>query len=172
MKFALVVFVGYFFDPRIKSVKELLPEEKSTVLRADDENAVLAFAARIKASEAKSILLASPVQDGAFEGFAARVQEYLEKAGAALQVITVDTQNAAWLTQLEQPQEAEGYVLCLCNGAGNEVLSYLSGKTDVTALLVDQKKVMASTLKKAVDEVECCAYLCTLLHNVGRAYLD
>lgn len=169
---AVIVFAGYFLDPRIKSVKELLPEEKSTVLRVDDENAVLAFAARIKASEAKSILLASPVQDGAFEGFVARVQEYLEKAGAALQVITVDTQNAAWLTQLEQPQETEGYVLCLCNGAGNEVLSYLSGKTDVTALLVDQKKVMASTLKKAVDEVECGAYLCTLLHNVGRAYLD
>jgi hypothetical protein len=169
---AVVVFAGYFLDPRIKSVKELLPEEKSTVLQADAENAVLALTARIKAQDAQSILIASLTENAAFADFAERTAAYLAQSGAPVQVIAVDTNNAAWLTQLDGAEKNEGFVICLCNGASNEVLSYLSGKTDATALFVDHKKVLAKKLRAAASEVGDGAYLCTLLHNVGRAYLD
>ena len=169
---AVIIFAAYFLDPRIKSLKELLPEEKSAVLLADSENAVLALAARIKASGANRVLLAAPAADAAFAAFAERLQAYLAQTGANVNTISVDTQNAAWFAQLDQPEQAEGYTLCLCNGAGNEVLSYLAGKADMTALFVDQKKVMAKTLKAAADEIPANAYLCTVLHNIGRAFLD
>ena len=169
---AVIIFVGYFFDPRIKSVSELLPEEKSSVLVADKEDAMLSFAACLKASNAKKLLLAAPEKDEKFSDFAERVQAYLAQTGANVKTICVDTQNAAWFTQLDEIEKTEGYVLCLCNGAGNEVLSCLAAKTEVAALFVDQKAVMAKRLQAAVNGIEDNTYLCTVLHNVGRAYLD
>ena len=62
---AALIFGLYLFDPRIKSVEDVLPPSQATVLRVEDESAVLKIIARAKAIGAKSIALPTLSKDDA-----------------------------------------------------------------------------------------------------------
>ncbi len=168
-----VLFVVYLVDPRIKTVKDILPAEQWDVVCADDEDAQTNFAALAKAAGAKKLLIVTPVADELFVTWTDKLSEYLSATGAKVKKVTFEAGNAAWFNHFENAeQETADFELYLCNAAAVGVIAYVSGKADAAAVFADQKSVKAKRLKNTVECTKGCKYLCTLLHNAGRAYLD
>ena len=168
-----LLFVAYFLDPRVKTVTDLLPSDKCAVVHADRENAVADFAACIKGAEAKKVLLMAPVADSGLAAFAESLCAYLSTGEKKVNVVTFDAQDAAWMQYFDTPaSEGCDYAIYLCQNAGAGLVGYIGKQSDAAAVFADQKAVSGKKLKAAVESVKDCKYLCTVIHNAGRAYLD
>ena len=173
VKLAGLLFVAYFIDPRIKTVSDLLPTNKCAVVNADKENAVVDFAACMKSAEAKKVLLAAPVADNDLATFAESLRAYLATGEKKVSVVTFDERDAAWMQYFDAPEsESCDYAIYLCQNAGAGLVGYIGKQSDAAAVFADQKAVSGKKLKAAAESVKDCNYLCTVIHNAGRAYLD
>ena len=170
---AVLVLLLYLLDPRIKSIKELLPEGKQCVVKTADQHAVVDFVARIKGMDARSILIAAPIEDAALDAWSEQLGAYLGENGVAVQCISLCAKSGDWFRSFDEPREqGEGYTVYLCNNAETGVIAYVSAKVDATALLINHKKVRAKALCDVTEGIADDRYACTLLHSTDWAYLD
>ena len=168
-----LLFVAYILDPRIKTVSDLLPSGKCAVVNADKENAMNDFVAGIKYAEAKKLLIVAPADDEALEPFADQLCDYLKTSGKKVNKVVFGAQDAAWFQYFDGREDADfDYEIYLCRGAGAGVVGYVGKYADAAAVFADQKAISGKKLKAAVESVKDCKYLCTVIHNAGRAYLD
>ena len=170
---AVVLFVAYLADPRIKTVKDVLPEGCCSVVCADRADGVTNFAALVKAADAKKILIAAPVADALCGEWTDKLSAYLTATGAKVKKVIFEAGNPVWFNYFENAKgETADFELYVCDNAESGVVAYISRNTDVAAVFADLKAVKAKTLKATVESTDGCQYLCTLTHGAGRAYLD
>lgn len=169
---ALVIFLLYFFDPRIKSVEDILPEEKAAVLLADHEDSVLRMIAHIKLTHAKRIAVTSLSADDTYEAWTSKLVENLKKSGANVKAISFAKEDPAWMSyfQSESADDVD-YEVYLYNDDDMAIATYIASNADFSAFFVDQRKVMAKTLQKCVEHMPGDSYRCTVIHNTDRAYI-
>lgn len=168
-----LLFVAYFFDPRIKTVSDLLPSGKRAVVNADKDNAVNDLLAGLKYAEAKKLLIVAPVEDKALEAFADQLCDYLKTGEKKVNKVVFGAQDATWFRYFDDRADADfDYEIYLCQNTGAGVIGYIGKYADAAAVFADQKAVSGKKLKAAVESVKDCRYLCTVIHNAGRAYLD
>ena len=169
---AAVIFFLYFFDPRIKSVDDILPDGKSAVLLADNEDSALRMIAHIKLAQAKRIAITSLSTDDAYVTWTTRLVENLKKSGASVDVVFFSKEDAAWMRYFHsEDQSTADYEVYLYNDDDTVIASYISTHADFSAFFVDQRKVMAKTLQKSVESISGDSYRCTVIHNTDRAYI-
>lgn len=169
---AVVLFLVYFFDPHIKSVEDILPEEKATVLLGEDADSTVRAIAHIKLANAKRIAITSPCVDGAYAAWVAKLVEDLKKSGATVNVVSFSKADVAWMGYFQNQNESNAdYEVYTYNDDDTVIASYISTHADFSAFFVDQRKVMAKTLEKSVAAIGNDSYKCTILHNAGRTYV-
>lgn len=168
-----LLFLAYLLDPRIKTVADILPEDRCAVVNADAENAVIDLVASMKSAEVKKLLLAAPADDEDLEPFADKLCEYLSEGEKKVKKINFLAQDPMCLRYFDgREDEGNDYEIYLCRNVGMGLIGYVGTKADAAAVFADQKKVMGKKLKATVNSVKDCKYLCTVIHNAGRAYLD
>ncbi len=169
---AVLIFVLYLFDPRIKSVEDVLPPAKAAVLRAEDEGAAVKLMARAKLAKARRIAVVTLCQDEAYATWVEALVSYLKRSGASIKVVTFDANSADWLTYFQNSNAPiTDYELYFYNADNTEIAAYIASNADFSAFFVDQRRVMAKVLQKSVESVSGDSYSCTVIHNTDRAYV-
>ena len=95
---AVLIFALYLFDSRIKCIEDVLPAEKATALRAEDESAIIKLMARAKMAEAKRIAVLSLSPCEGYEAWMQKLEEYLKRSGANVKTVHFSTESSDWLT--------------------------------------------------------------------------
>jgi len=169
---AALIFSLYLFDPRIKSVEDVLPPEKATVLRFEDENAAVKLMARAKVAGARRIAILSLSKEDSYEKWTEHFVDYLKKSGAAVKVVSFTAQGTEWLSYFQAPTKDEADLeLYLYNEEVAGIASYIASNADMSVFFVNQRAVMAKTLQKNVEAISNNSYNCTILYNTDRAYV-
>ena len=169
---AILIFALYLFDPRIKSVEDLLPAEKATALRAEDENTIIKLIARAKVANAKRIAILSLSKDEAYEAWTEKLLDYLKKANLNVNAVTFSTENADWISYFQTHNEpVADCELFFYNEGAAGIAPYIASNADMSVFFVNQRKVMAKTFQKNVESISNDSYDCTIIHNADRAYV-
>lgn len=169
---ALLIFSLYLFDPRIKSVEDVLPPEKATVLRFKDENAAVKLMARAKVAGARRIAILSLSEEEAYEKWTESFVKYLKRSGATVKVVCFTAKGTEWLSYFQTAKESDAdYELYLYNEEVAGIAPYIAGNADMSVFFVNQRAVMAKTLQKNVAEISNDSYNCTILYNTDRAFV-
>lgn len=169
---AVLIFALYLFDPRIKSVEDVLPPAKATVLRAENEGAAVKLMARAKLAKARRIAVVTLCQDDAYAAWVDDLVSYLKKSGASIKVVTFDANSTDWLTYFQNSDAPiTDYELYFYNADNTEIAVYIASNADFSAFFVDQRRVMAKLLQKNVEGISGDSYNCTIIHNTDRAYV-
>ncbi len=177
---AVIATLVYAFDPRIKSVAYILPEDKAKVISAEKtcraDGALISLLTAVNASGTGSILLSDVNADENLKDFAGAFADFAEKTGRNVKLIELEGDNndvaLNWRGRFEGKDDGSLNVYVYDNKSKG-VLGYVSGKVSHVCLIVNQADTGAKSFTKAVDEISGAGgnYLGTLLYNITDSYV-
>lgn len=173
----VIISLVYVFDPRIKSVGYILPDDKSGVIHADkqsfSEGAYVALLTAFNKEGAKDFLIASAVKDDAVKQFSEGFADYLKSAGKQVTVKAFGENGSDWRT-FEKDNDGKDLCVYVYSDAEDGALGYLSGQVGKTCLLIDQAAVPAKKFVSAVNEITAAGgdYFGVVLFNTTDSYLE
>lgn len=173
----VIISLVYVFDPRIKSVGYILPDDKSGVIHADkqsfSEGAYVSLLTAFNKEGAKDFLIASAVKDDAVKQFSEGFADYLKSAGKQVTVKAFGENGSDWRT-FEKDNDGKDLCVYVYSDAEDGALGYLSGQVGKTCLLIDQAAVPAKKFVSAVNEITAAGgdYFGVVLFNTTDSYLE
>ena len=170
-----IVLIRYATDKRVKSVKDLLPADKSDVVTAGEDytDAYVSLAAKLNAAGVRKPLLASVYTDEFAKKFVSGFAEYCRGAGVDVKLVSFDGKETDWHEYFVKGEFAEDdNVLYLYDGADNAVIEYVSVYADGVCVLLNQGAADKKRFLGAVDSAKNGKYVCTVVYNVSESWLD
>ena len=160
--------VIYALDKKVKSVEDLLPEDKAIVLNAGaeltDKKALTNLYAGVAVKEVKKLLIAGVGKSAGASEFSEAFVSYAAECGKDVKLVK--------LTDCKKEKfDEEGATVYIYEGAEESEIKYLSSRVDATALVADHQAVTANEFALTV---EACGenYLGVNFYNLTKSYLD
>lgn len=169
---AVVIFALYLCLPHIKSVRDVLPLEKATVLHSKDKNAAAALIARAKTANARRVAILSLCADNDYLTWTSDLVDRLKSAGISVRVVYFSAQDSEWLSSFRESEIGGAELeLYFYNGDVPAIATYLASNADFSAFFVNQRKIGASVLRESVEAIANDSYGCTVIHNPNLFYV-
>lgn len=171
----VIVLIRYAVDKRVKSVRDILPADKSDVVIAGDDyaDAYISLSAKLNAAGVKKPLLASVHKDDFAKKFASGFAEYCQKAGVDVKLVTFGEDGEDWHGYFAgKAGDDDGNVLYVYDGADNAVIEYISVYSDGLCVLLNQGAADKNRFLAAAGNAKNDKYLCTVAYNLSESWLD
>ena len=172
----VIVLIRYVTDKRVKSVKELLPADKSEVVTTGDDDhtdAYVSLAAKLNVAGVRRPLLASVYTDEFAKKFVNGFVDYCRGAGVKVKLVSFGDKETDWHEYFVKGESAEDdNVLYLYDGADNAVIEYLSVYADGVCILLNQGAANKKHFLGAVENAKNGKYVCTVVYNVSESWLE
>ena len=173
----IVISLIYVFDPRIKCVGYILPENKSKVIYANkqsfSEGAYVSLLTALNKDNSKECLIVSAVKDDSVKDFAKGFCDYLLSSGKKVSLTVFGEGGENWRTFSEVAVK-EGINVYAYAESEEGALGYISGRLGKTCLIINQAQVPAKKFVGAVNEISAAGgdYLGVVLYNTTDSYLE
>lgn len=172
----VIVLIRYAADKRVKSVRDLLPADKSetVVVGEDYADAYVSLAAKLNASGVKKPLVAAVANDDFTRKFASGFAEYCRSAGLDVELVLFGEGETDWHEYFAKGEKSsdDKAALYVYDGADNSVIEYISVYADGLCLLLNQAAADKKRFLAAVENCKNAKYVCTVVYNVSESWLD
>ncbi len=168
----LIVLVRYLFGKDVKSVKELLPRDKSqTITICGDEGDYLKLAAKLNVAGVKRPLLAAVTDDGFCREFAKGFVEFCKAAGYDVELVVFGEGDCDCHEYFVSHATDEKSTLFVYDGGDDGVIEYATAHADGFCVLLNQSVAEKKKFLSAVDSGNNAKYVCTVVYNPSENWL-